>query len=182
MSNVHRFKLEQSIKDNPSLSDDEKQAILDGMRQGVMEAYSPEFIQKLIAKFEQFDDREPTAKVSDIERLEGRLDPMAEDIKRLEGRLDPMAEDIKRLEGRLDPMAEDIKRLEGRLDPMAEDIKRLEGRLEGSSRELQEVKHELKSEIGELRSDVRWIKIIGGAIIAIELLPWLQATLTVAQP
>ncbi len=39
--------------------------------------------------------------------------------------------------------------------------------------DLAEVKSELKEDLAKVRGDLKWMKLIGGAILAVLILPWL---------
>ncbi|WP_419737858.1 hypothetical protein [Ruegeria sp.] len=39
--------------------------------------------------------------------------------------------------------------------------------------DLAELKAEMKIDIGKLETELKWIKLIGGAILAVLILPWL---------
>ena len=41
---------------------------------------------------------------------------------------------------------------------------------------------ELRGEIGDLRTEFKWIKVIGGAILAVLILPWLAELVTGTLP
>ncbi len=81
MTNVHNFKIEDKIKETDTFTDDEKEALLNQIRHGVAEAYTPELIKDMMSRFEKADDREPTAKISDVVRLEGQISSVAKDVQ-----------------------------------------------------------------------------------------------------
>ncbi|MCY4590756.1 MAG: hypothetical protein OXE86_09410 [Alphaproteobacteria bacterium] len=45
-----------------------------------------------------------------------------------------------------------------------------------------ELRNELKNEIAELRNELKWIKLIGAAILAVLVLPWLAKLISATLP
>ncbi len=50
------------------------------------------------------------------------------------------------------------------------------------STELNGELSELKAEMGQLRTELRWIKVIGGSILAVLILPWLAEPISGTMP
>ena len=42
--------------------------------------------------------------------------------------------------------------------------------------------HEVKADIAELKTDLKWMKLIGGAILAVHVLPWLAQLILATMP
>ena len=135
-------------------------------------------------------ERLETGLRSDIEKLESSL---RTDMERLDGGLrsdmekleSSLRTDMERLKtGLRVDMAElrtDLEKLEGglRVD-MAElrtDMEKLEG---GLRTDMDRLEGGLRSEISEVRNDLRWIRLIGGAVLAVLVLPWLAEVAGIA--
>ena len=41
---------------------------------------------------------------------------------------------------------------------------------------------EIRTEVAELRNELKWIKLIGGAILAVLVLPWLAELISATMP
>ena len=48
--------------------------------------------------------------------------------------------------------------------------------------DLAELKSELKTDIAKLETELKWIKLTGGAILAVLILPWLAEILSSTMP
>ncbi len=113
----------------------------------------------------------------DIEALRGDV---SRDIEALRG-------DFKALRGDFKALRSDVSRdIEALRGDVSRDIEALRGDV---SRDIEALRGDFKAlrgdvsrDIEALRGDVRWIKAIGGVIVAILVLPWLAGILGVALP
>ncbi len=96
---------------------------------------------------------------ADLEALRGRADVLDTKIDSLGDRLDTKIDSLgDRLDARIDSLGD---RLDARIDGLGD---RLDARIDG------------------LDTELKWIKAIGGVIVAILVLPWLAGILGVALP
>ena len=73
--------IEDRIKAREDLSEEEKSAAIRAIQELTSEVYSEAFMKSILSRVDEVDNREPTAKASELARLEAKFDVVFSELK-----------------------------------------------------------------------------------------------------
>ncbi len=158
--------IEERIRSRDDISDEVKEELVNAVQKLAMDVYSDAFVTQMMAKFDSVDDREPSAKRSDIDTLDSKIDTLGATLDSgidtlgttLDSRIDTLG---ATLDGRIDTLDSKIDTLgttlDGRIDTLAGRIDTLATR-EDLAKEVAKLatREEVKSAISELKAELSW--------------------------
>ncbi len=176
--------IEERIRSRDDISDEVKEELVNAVQKLAMDVYSDAFVTQMMAKFDSVDDREPSAKRSDIDTLDSKIDTLGATLDSgidtlgttLDSRIDTLGATldgrIDTLDGRIDTLG---ATLDGRIDTLGTT---LDGRIDTLTGEMQS----MREQFSVMHTNLKWMMGIGVFFVMVEVAPWIGDVFSFGNP